>query len=51
MTGNVSKKTSYLVLGEDAGQSKLGKVSLSVYPVTTSPSTLSRRNTASTTTI
>ena len=35
VTGNVSKKTSYLVLGEDAGQSKLGKVSLSVYPVTT----------------
>ena len=52
MTGNVSKKTNYLVVGEDAGQSKLGKVSLSVYPVNTLPSTLSRlrRNAAPTTT-
>ena len=26
MTSNVSKKTSYLVVGEEAGQSKLTKV-------------------------
>ena len=28
MTGNVSRKTSYLVVGEDAGESKLAKVCL-----------------------
>ena len=26
VTGNVSKKTSYLVVGRDAGESKLSKV-------------------------
>ena len=31
MTGSLSKKTSYLVVGEEAGESKLTKVSITIY--------------------
>lgn len=31
VTGNVSKKTNYLVMGRDSGQSKSGKVGTAVF--------------------
>ena len=36
MTGSVSKKTSYIVIGDDAGESKLKKVSRLVFVATAS---------------
>ena len=34
VTGSVSKKTSYIVIGDDAGESKLKKVSRLVFVAT-----------------